>query len=270
MSDRGPELICSGLHKAFPVAGRRGQPAAPAPVLGDLSFTAEHGQFVTIAGPSGCGKTTLLRCLAGLLRPDSGVITVDGRPVTGVPDGLAIVPQDYNRSLFPWLTLERNVAFGLEAKTGRREAQHRAAAMLAKVGLSEHARHYPWQVSGGMQQRTAIGRALAQEASLVIFDEPFASVDALTRMQLEDFLLELWTEFQFTAVFVTHDVDEAVYLGDKVIVLSGRPAAVKQEIAVPLPRPRDELATRGGEPFQALRREALENLGVHERRPPTR
>jgi NitT/TauT family transport system ATP-binding protein len=264
VSDRGPELICSGLQKSFPASGRGGS-GTPTPVLADLTFKAESGQFVTIVGPSGCGKTTLLRCLAGLLPPDSGSVTVGGRPVTGVPDGLAIVPQDYNRSLFPWLTLERNVAFGLDSRAGKKEARRRANAMLDRVGLGEHARHYPWQVSGGMQQRTAIARALAQEARLVIFDEPFASVDALTRMQLEDFLLGLWTEFGFTAVFVTHDVDEAVYLGDKVVVLSGRPAAVDQEIPVPLPRPRDEVATREAEEFQIARREALERLGVHGR-----
>lgn len=160
---------------------------------------------------------------------------------------MAIVFQDYSKSLFPWLTLEKNVSFGLRA-TGKKEARERAQEALTRVELEGYARHYPWQVSGGMQQRAAIARALAREARLIILDEPFAAVNALTRMKLEDTLLGLWQEFGFTTIFVTHDVDEAIYLADRVIVLSPRPASIVADLPVHLDRPaiRSGLAPKTG------------------------
>src|SRR5690606_28531606 len=210
------------------------------------------GEFAVILGPSGCGKTTLLRTLSGLLPVDHGEVRVDGHVVRDVPDDVAVVFQEYNKSLFPWLTLERNVRFALRG-LGKAQARERARAALRRVGLAESAQQYPWQVSGGMQQRAAIARALACHANLVIMDEPFASVDALTRIHLELMLLDIWTESRFTVVFVTHDIEEAVLLADRIFVLSSRPARVKDEIVVGLPRPRDPIATKALPRFQQLR-----------------
>src|SRR5690606_5187762 len=198
----GASLECRDLVKSFPT------PAGERRVIEHLSMRVEPGEFAVILGPSGCGKTTLLRTLSGLLPVDHGEVRVDGHVVRDVPDDVAVVFQEYNKSLFPWLTLERNVRFALRG-LGKAQARERARAALRRVGLAESAQQYPWQVSGGMQQRAAIARALACHANLVIMDEPFASVDALTRIHLELMLLDIWTESRFTVVFVTHDIEEA-------------------------------------------------------------
>lgn len=256
MAVKAPRLVCDKVYKSYP--GPSGQSA---PVIDGLSFTAEPSQFVSVLGPSGAGKTTLLRCITGLEKIDSGLVAIGDQDSQGIDAETAVVFQDYSKSLFPWLNLESNVMFGLH-RLDRKEATDRARAALARVGLSDYMQHYPWQISGGMQQRTAIARALAREANLVVFDEPFAAVDALTRINQEDGLLGLWSEFNFTALFVTHDVDEAIYLSDKVIVLSPRPSMVALEFAVDLPRPRDQVGTRSLPLFQEYRRMALETLGV--------
>ncbi|MFD5701280.1 ABC transporter ATP-binding protein [Streptomyces lasiicapitis] len=244
-----------------------------------------RGELVSIVGPSGCGKSTLLRCVAGLQRPSEGRIAVGGRPVDGVPDDLAVVFQDYTRSLFPWLTVRDNVALPLRRRgLARAERRQRALDALAQVGLDGTAGKYPWQLSGGMQQRVAIARALAYRPALLLMDEPFGSVDAQTREDLEDLLLSVRGGADrgggpgenggggapgsegapgsgaagtagMTILLVTHDIDESVYVGDRVVVLTGAPGRVHSELRVELPAPRDQIVTRGLPEFVKLRAE---------------
>lgn len=229
--------------------------------ISDISFEVSSGEFVCVVGPSGCGKTTLLKCLAGLLSPTSGEVLLSGEEVREPPVEMGFVFQDYASSLLPWLRVGSNVTFPLRHKGVSRERQAELAAeTLEVVGLSEFAGHYPWQLSGGMQQRVAIARALAYEPEILLMDEPFASVDAQTRSDLEDLLLGVWEEYQVTAVFVTHDIDESVYLADRVIVLSARPSTVEEELTVDLPRPRDQIATKRLQAFTDLRTEVVRTI----------
>jgi NitT/TauT family transport system ATP-binding protein len=224
--------------------------------LGGVSFSVAEGEFVSVVGPSGCGKTTLLRCLSGLMAPTAGAVTLRGAPVTSVPKDLTVVFQDYSRSLYPWLKVRANVEFPLrDAGVGKAERAERVAQALADVGLSGDAEKYPRQLSGGMQQRVAIARALAYRPSLLLMDEPYASVDAQTRDALEDMLLSVWAARQKTVVFVTHDIDESVYLADRILVLSKSPASVLVELDVDLPRPRDQIETKRLPRFVELRAE---------------
>ncbi|WP_328493276.1 ABC transporter ATP-binding protein [Streptomyces sp. NBC_00414] len=227
------------------------------PVLRDITLTVPEGQLLCVVGPSGCGKSTLLRTVAGLLPPREGTVFVDGAPVTGVPDRLAVVFQDYGRSLFPWLSVRENVALPLRRRgLGRSERRDEAERMLERVGLRGAGRRHPWQLSGGMQQRVAIARALVCRPSLLLMDEPFGSLDAQTREDLEDLLLEVHRSDGTTIVFVTHDIDESVYVGDRVVVLSAGPGSrVILDLAVTLPGERDQIATRGLREFVALRAE---------------
>lgn len=224
-------------------------------VIDGLTFDVKPGEFAVILGPSGCGKTTLLRCLSGLTEVGAGEVLIDGEVISGVPDDVAVVFQEYNKSLYPWMTLEQNVRFGLRVPAA--EAKARAARALERVGLADAAHLHPWQVSGGMQQRAAIARALAAEASLVIMDEPFASVDAITKIHLEDLLLQIWQETPFTCIFVTHDIEEAVYMADRLLVLTERPTSLREEFIVDLPRPRDPITTKALPRFQELREAAF-------------
>ncbi|GLW64198.1 ABC transporter [Actinomadura rubrobrunea] len=210
-----------------------------------IDLTVPDGQLVSIVGPSGCGKSTLLRCIAGLIRPTGGKVVLNGQPVTGVPEGLAVVFQDYSRSLFPWLTVRDNVALPLRRR-GKSKAERREAAMAAleSVGLAGAARKYPWQLSGGMQQRVSIARALAYQPSLLLMDEPFGSVDAQTREDLEDLVLQVHRAEKMTILLVTHDIDESVYVGDRVVVLGPSPTGVVADVPVPLPSERDQIETR--------------------------
>ena len=220
----------------------------------DLSFEVGEGEFVCVIGPSGCGKTTLLRCVAGLLAPSSGAVVLRGERVAGPPDEMAFVFQEYNRSLFPWMSVRRNVAFPLRRKRlGKDGRERRAEEAIDVVDLGRFVDHYPWQLSGGMQQRVAIARALAYQPSVLLLDEPFASVDAQTRADLEDLLLRVREQFGMTVLFVTHDIDESVYLGDRIVVLTRRPARLRETVAVGLPRPRDQIETRGAAEFADLR-----------------
>ncbi len=229
--------------------------------IADISFEVSSGEFVCVVGPSGCGKTTLLKCLAGLLSPTTGEVLLGGEEVREPPTEMGFVFQDYASSLLPWLRVESNVTFPLRHKGVSRERQAELAAeTLEVVGLSEFAGHYPWQLSGGMQQRVAIARALAYEPEILLMDEPFASVDAQTRGDLEDLLLGVWEEYQVTSVFVTHDIDESVYLADRVIVLSARPSTVEEELTVDLPRPRDQIATKRLQAFTDLRTEVVSTI----------
>ncbi|MDO0937486.1 ABC transporter ATP-binding protein [Streptomyces sp. DG2A-72] len=225
------------------------------PVLHDITLTVPDGQLLSVVGPSGCGKSTLLRTIAGLHPAREGTVTIDGTPVTGVPDQLAVVFQDYGRSLFPWLTVRENVALPLRG-LGRAERRAEAERILERVGLDGAARRHPWQLSGGMQQRVAIARALVCRPSLLLMDEPFGSLDAQTREDLEDLLLEVHRTDGTTIVFVTHDIDESVYVGDRVVVLSPGPGSrVVRDLPVELPGKRDQITTRGLPEFVALRTE---------------
>jgi NitT/TauT family transport system ATP-binding protein len=222
----------------------------------DVSFQVPDGQLVAIAGPSGSGKSTLLRCIAGLLRPTGGQVVLNGLPVTRVPDGLAVVFQDYSRSLYPWLSVRDNIALPLRRTESRRARRRmRASQALASVGLADAGAKYPWQLSGGMQQRAAIARALACDPVLLLMDEPFGSVDAQTREDLQDLILRVRAERNITILVVTHDIDESVYVGDRVLVLTRGPGRVGADIAVNLPGPRDQIATRETREFAHLRAE---------------
>jgi NitT/TauT family transport system ATP-binding protein len=204
--------------------------------LADVSFAVEAGELVCVVGPSGCGKTTLLKCISGLLEPSAGRVQLRGER-----DRMALVFQEYSRSLFPWMTVRQNRKSPLVAET------------LAAVGLAEAMDRYPWQLSGGMQQRVAIARALAYEPSILLMDEPFASVDAQTRADLEDLVMEVRRRYDVTIVFVTHDIDESVYLSDRVVVLTGSPTTVREVLEVDLPHPRDQVATKELPEFARLR-----------------
>ncbi len=225
--------------------------------ISDLSFSIYEGEFVSIVGPSGSGKTTLLKVLAGLLRATRGDVRVAGRQLTGnVPQGVALVFQDYSRSLFPWLTVRSNVELPLTRKgLAKEEIARRSRESLAAVGLSDFERRYPWELSGGMQQRVAISRALAFHPRLLLMDEPFASVDAQTRADLEDLIAAVHRRYGTTTLFVTHDIDESVYLSDRVLVLSAHPARLLLDRRVSLPRPRDQVKTRELPEFVRLRAE---------------
>ncbi|QJU54152.1 ABC transporter ATP-binding protein [Herbiconiux sp. KACC 21604] len=230
----------------------RGESAHQA--IRDLAFSVQPKEFVSIVGPSGAGKTTLLRTLAGLLQPSEGAVWVNGVRSTGVPDGMAMVFQDYSRSLLPWLSVERNVAFPLQGSSiSKTERRSLVAESLEAVGLRGFEKRYPWQLSGGMQQRVAIARALAYRPKLLLMDEPFASVDAQTREGLEDLVLQIRDRYHMTILFVTHDIDESVYLADRVLVLSRPPATLVEDISIELPEPRDQITTRENPEFIQLR-----------------
>jgi NitT/TauT family transport system ATP-binding protein len=250
-SDRkvAPMLLeVTGLSKTY------GQGPGATEAIGDLTFGVQQSELACIVGPSGCGKTTLLRCLAGLLPATRGDVTLRGERVERTPDDMALVFQEYSRSLFPWMSVRQNVAFPLRRKKhDKSKAKELVDRSLSAVRLDGFEDHYPWQLSGGMQQRVAIARALAYEPEILLMDEPFASLDAQTRGDLEDLTLRLRHEFGVTIVFVTHDIDEAVYLADRVIALTERPTRVQEIVDIPLPRPRDQLTTKELPDFARLR-----------------
>ncbi len=243
-----PVLSVRGLSKRYHTrAGER-------LVLDAIEMDVARGSFLCIVGPSGAGKTTLLRCMSGLLEPTDGAVLLDGERIDKPPDRLAVVFQDYSRSLMPWMSVERNVLLPLRAKgIPRAERLRLAREALGAVGLSGSGDHYPWQLSGGMQQRVAIARALAYQPEAMLMDEPFASVDAQTRADLEDLILGVREEFKMTIILVTHDIDEAVYLGDEVVVLGGAPTTVQERIQTGLGERRDQLTTKSRPEFTQTR-----------------
>lgn len=207
--------------------------------LDGVSLDIADNEFITVVGPSGCGKSTLMNILAGLEQPTSGEALVDGRPVSGPGPDRGVIFQQY--ALFPWLTAQQNVEFGLSLQgIGKRERAATAARYLEMVGLADFARAYPKELSGGMKQRCAIARAYAVNPAILLMDEPFGALDALTRVQMQDNLLHTWEQERRTAVFITHDVDEAVYLANRVVVMSPHPGRVSEVIDVPLPYPRTD------------------------------
>jgi NitT/TauT family transport system ATP-binding protein len=227
----------------------------------DVSFRVDAGEIVCVVGPSGCGKSTLLKAIAGLHKPTRGDIELKGTRINGVPGDLAVVFQDYSRSLFPWLNVANNVEFPLKGSSlSRGERNERVREALTWVGLEGAGRKYPWQLSGGMQQRVSIARALAYRPALMLMDEPFASVDAQTRGDLEDLVLKVRAEHDMTILLVTHDIDESVYLADRVLVLSTAPTTVVDTIKVDLPRQRDQINTRAAAQFVQLRSEVAKLL----------
>jgi NitT/TauT family transport system ATP-binding protein len=225
--------------------------------IGGLNFEVPTGKFVSIVGPSGAGKTTLLKCLCGLLKPTTGSVAVDGAEVAGPPASMALVFQDYRASLMPWFSIARNVGLPLEGKISSKEIKERVDAALQSVGLGHSHDKYPWQLSGGMQQRVAIARAVAYQPSILLMDEPFASVDAQTRADLEDLTLRVQRQTGATVLFVTHDVDEAVYLSDQVVVMTSAPSTVRSIVDIDLPRDRDQITTKSQPRFTELRRDIL-------------
>ncbi|WP_223881211.1 ABC transporter ATP-binding protein [Nesterenkonia ebinurensis] len=219
-----------------------------------MSFHVEEGELFTIVGPSGAGKTTLLRCVAGLDEVTGGSVTFNGVPVSGPPREFAVVFQDYARSLMPWITVAKNVELPL-MKNGisAQERRKRVTSALEEVGLADAMEKKPFQLSGGMQQRVAIARAIAYRPQVLIMDEPFASVDAQTRADLEDLLLRIRAETGTTVLFVTHDVDESVYLSNRVAIVSRSPSRIDEIVDIPLPYPRDQIATKSLPEFATLR-----------------
>jgi NitT/TauT family transport system ATP-binding protein/sulfonate transport system ATP-binding protein len=221
------------VSRTFPARPRH----APTVALEPIDLNVGNNDFVTILGPSGCGKSTLLRIVAGLDRPTSGRVVLDGREVTGPGADRGMVFQSY--TLFPWLTVSQNITFGLrERGVSEVERGKVADGFIQRVGLSGFENHFPKQLSGGMQQRTAIARALANDPKILLLDEPFGALDNQTRVLMQEMLLGIWERDQKTVLFVTHDIEEAIFLGSRVIVMSARPGRIKAEIVVGLPHPR--------------------------------
>ncbi len=251
MTTLPPHLAIEGLAKVFPGVGDRGEVA----VFEGLDLALERGQFVSLIGPSGCGKTTLLRIVAGLDRPTAGEVRLDGRPLAGSDPRVGLVFQEY--ALFPWRRLLANIEVGLEIRGVPRPERRAAAQRLVEAfGLAGFEEKYPKELSGGMRQRVAIARTLITNPELVLMDEPFGSLDSQTRNTLQEFLLGVWQERRDTVLFVTHNVDEAVYLSDRIVVFSPRPARIREVFDVAVPRPRD----RTGAEANRVRREILRCL----------
>jgi NitT/TauT family transport system ATP-binding protein len=243
-------LDVNGVGKSYG-AGPAAQVA-----IADISFSVGKGEFVSIVGPSGCGKTTLIKLIAGLMKPSGGTIRLFDQQVVSVPKDLSVVFQDYSRSLFPWLRVASNVAFPLKSlPIATPEREQRVHAALEAVGLAAHKQKYPWELSGGMQQRVALARAIACQPRLLLMDEPFASVDAQTRADLEDLTLKVHRDLGMTTLFITHDIDESVYLANRVIVLGHSPGRVLAEVVIDLPATRDQIATKELDAFVRLRAE---------------
>ncbi|CAN5268849.1 ABC transporter ATP-binding protein [soil metagenome] len=256
MNDSAPYLTIREVNKVY--GGKQGETTT---ALKSISFDVKQGEFLAILGPSGCGKSTLLQIVAGLIDGTAGEVALNGKPVTAPPPEMVYLFQQYSKSLLPWRTVEQNVALVFESKgIGKREIAERCGEYLAMVGLASFRKHYPWQLSGGMQQRVAIARALAAQPRVLLLDEPFSAVDALTRIELQSLVLDLWAKQGLTILLITHDVDEAVFMADRIAVLSSRPSTVEMMVSTDLPRPRDAMATRELPRFLQLRHELVTHL----------
>jgi NitT/TauT family transport system ATP-binding protein len=266
MSGRSANVVTPGFSGSVAVPGRRAAlvirnvsqafdlPAGPRTILDRISFDVFDGEILCLVGPSGCGKTTILRLLAGLLHPTAGEIRFHGETVRAPSRERAVVFQDYTNALLPWRSVAANVALSLEARRIPHDQQAGVVDMLLmKMSLQHAAHQYPAQLSGGMQQRVQIARCLAQQPRIMLMDEPFGALDAITRQTLQDELLQLAAEQHMTVVFITHDLEEAIYLGDRVFVLGANPGRIIEQIDVELPRPRSHLETREDHRFLAHR-----------------
>ncbi len=240
-------LVVDRLEKRFSATGRS--------AFEDISFSVAHGEFVALIGPSGCGKSTLLHIVAGLSTPTSGTVRLKDKLVTGPRADLMFVFQQYTKSIFPWKTVLDNVLLAVKYRSdaSRGKLKEYCREQLDLVGLGAYAHYYPYQLSGGMQQRVAIARALARRPDILLMDEPFSALDAMMRVDLQDLLLRLWAELKLSIVFVTHDLEEALYLAQRVIVLSASPGTIADVIDVPLGYPRDQVRTRSEPAYLALR-----------------
>jgi len=248
--------------QAFLSARRLCHDFGTVPILDGIEIDVRKNEFLSILGPSGCGKSTLLQILAGLVKPSSGEIVLARKPVTGPPRDLIYLFQDYSKSLFPWLTVLANVEFALDGRRAGTRAQRLewCRENIARVGLNGFEQHYPWQLSGGMQQRVAIARALAAEPQVLLMDEPFGAVDALTRIELQSLIHRIWLDTGLTVILITHDVDEAVFLAQRVVMLSRRPSRVARTVDVTLSKVRHPVSTREEPQFLALRRSLLDAM----------
>ncbi|MDN4610446.1 ABC transporter ATP-binding protein [Arthrobacter burdickii] len=248
-------LSVQGLKKVYQTDG------GPVEAVRNLTFDLRAGELACLVGPSGSGKTTLLKCISGLMAPTEGEVLLDGTKVTGPPKKMAVVFQEYGRSLFPWMRVRENVELPLKNQGMPKEERDRLVdEALEAVGLSHVPLSYPWQLSGGMQQRVAIARAVAYQPEVLLMDEPFAAVDAQTRADLEDLIRTVWKKLGVTVLFVTHDIDESVYLGERVIILSSSPTVVQEDLIIDLPAERDQLNTRALSRFTELRHHVYEQI----------
>lgn len=249
-------LSVQGIQKIYSTTGGGGVEA-----VRDLTFDLRKGEFACLVGPSGSGKTTLLKVISGLMGATKGQVVLDGKVVDGPPRNMALVFQEYGRSLYPWMRVAENVELPLKvAGVGKDERKARVAEALDAVGLAHVPKSYPWQLSGGMQQRVAIARAVAYQPEVLLMDEPFAAVDAQTRADLEDLVRSVWAKLGLTVLFVTHDIDESVYLGERVIILSSSPTVILEDLAIDLPVHRDQLETRSDARFVELRHHVYEQI----------
>ncbi|AWK85731.1 ABC transporter ATP-binding protein [Azospirillum thermophilum] len=244
VDSRPVQIQARGVDKVFNVPGH------PVVALQNIDLDVRQGEFVCLLGPSGCGKSTLLNAVAGFQPPTRGSILVEGRPITEPGPDRGMVFQEY--ALFPWMTVAENVAFGLQIKKlPKAEIAATVERLLEKLHLTDFRNRYPKDLSGGMRQRVAIARVLALDSPILLMDEPFGALDALTRRTLQDELLRIWEEVGKTVLFVTHSIEESIYLADRIIVMTYRPGTIKRDIAVEMPRPRDAAAPE----FNRLKRE---------------
>jgi NitT/TauT family transport system ATP-binding protein len=232
----------------------------PLRIIEGIDFTVRPGEIVAVVGRSGTGKTTLLKVLSGLLRPTTGSLRVHGSEVRGVPDGVVTVFQDYGQALLPWRTVQKNVELGLERTVSPAERRERAARAIRMVHLEGREKEYPGRLSGGMQQRVQIARALALEPQILLMDEPFGALDAFTKSSLQDEVLQVQARTGATVLFITHDIDEAIYLSDRVLVISGAPGRITADVSPGLARPRNQLETKADPVFLAAREQLMKAL----------
>ena len=256
MTATAPYLSIRDVNKVY--GGQHGEATT---ALKSISLEVRQGEFLAILGPSGCGKSTLLQIVAGLIDGTAGKVVLNGKVVTAPPPEMVYLFQQYSKSLLPWRTVEQNVALVFESKRmKKREIEERCGEYLQMVGLASFRKHYPWQLSGGMQQRVAIARALAAQPRVLLLDEPFSAVDALTRIELQSLVLDLWARQGLTILLITHDVDEAVFMADRIAVLSSRPSTVEMVVDTELPWPRNAMGTRELPRFLQLRHELVTHL----------
>lgn len=261
VADQRVHNASPGVREALAVVERLnrtyGNGISEVRAIEEVSLDIRRGEFLSIVGPSGCGKSTLLNILAGFDRPTAGTARFDGRPIAGPSPRRGVVFQDTN-ALFPWMTVRRNVEFGLRAlRTPRAERERRTAEALALVGLTPFIDSFPSQLSGGMRQLAAMARVIVMGADLLLMDEPFAALDAITRQRMQKHLTDIWMRTGSTVMFITHSIEEAIYLGDRVVIMTPRPGRVRDILTVDLPRPRDVAS----DAFNALRGAAIRQLG---------